>query len=158
MPRRLAVATCRLLCNLAIFCTYLIIKFVKVFITMSASWKQLTCSLKWWPNQAVWSGLHVWTSLRFIIIIIIIIITSLFSVGLHVHEWESHYFFLISPNVHVFMNMFLICCWQLFIDSPVSPITSILPLVFVITVTAIKQVTYLRQYTCTFVYLSVFNV
>lgn len=29
---------------------------------------------------------------------------------------------------------------QLLIDSPVSPVTSILPLVFVITVTAIKQV------------------
>ena len=29
---------------------------------------------------------------------------------------------------------------QLLIDSPVSPVTSILPLAFVITVTAIKQV------------------
>ena len=29
---------------------------------------------------------------------------------------------------------------QLFIDSPVSPVTSILPLIFVVVVTAIKQV------------------
>ena len=39
-----------------------------------------------------------------------------------------------SFNYHVLSSL------QLLIDSPVSPVTSILPLVFVITVTAIKQV------------------
>ena len=39
----------------------------------------------------------------------------------------------------------MICIWvgfffQLVIDSPVSPMTSILPLIFVVTVTAVKQV------------------
>ena len=33
------------------------------------------------------------------------------------------------------------CCVQLVIDSPVSPATSIAPLIFVVVITAIKQVT-----------------
>ena len=42
----------------------------------------------------------------------------------------------------------IIAVLQLLVDSPVSPFTSIAPLVFVVSVTFVKQESYLHSFTC----------